>query len=410
MKLKQNMLSAMAKSPVGKMLTLSAAALAGAFTVHAQPVAKCQNNITLNVWCTPVGLPVYVFNNGSSGYSSISASFNGTTAAGPNGLLYFDCSNAGTNAVTLTVSNGASSASCVSSVHVNCHAPKCSINVTPGTAGNGTPGKPYSVYIGYGSPTIRLYGPVSSYISNYSWTLTPLTSGGAANLTCSATTLTAASSSVVSGSGCSSVDFTGLAEGLYNVTMTAYSDDDPDNKKCTATCSVTICVMDVTDDLGDLDIENDNSGHCDGKDKVDICHWDATKSKYKTMKVCPADVMMHLGHGDYLGKCDKQCGVKKDKGPVTSGTRMSSQSAGNGELQLTLAPNPTANDFHISIKSDIAANADVLIYDLAGRVIEQHLSQSIASEIIVGKNLAPGMYVIGVKQGDQTKMIEVVKQ
>src|SRR5689334_10601525 len=69
-------------------------------SAFAQPKAKCQN-ATINVWCTPQGVPVSGLDNGSTG-GTLTATYNGTPVSMGSTLL-FDCSNAGTNPVILTV-------------------------------------------------------------------------------------------------------------------------------------------------------------------------------------------------------------------------------------------------------------------------------------------------------------------
>jgi hypothetical protein len=398
-------------------------------SAFAQPKAKCQNNVTVNVWCTPIPVPVAGLDNGSTG-GTVSLTYKGAPVTGPN--LYFDCSNAGSNPVTLTVTSASGATStCIVNVKVNCHAPKCNINAfynasitgsgpAAGVPGNGTAGNPYIAYIGYPGlkSTLTLVGAGGG--TNYFWTVTPITTGGSAGLVCTPTTITgsgstsSSSTSVPSATvtGCNSVDFTPSVEGLYNVSLTTISEDDPEqdnDKKCRTTCSVTICVRDITDDLADSNPEGgDLSTKCDGKDKVMICHWDNKAFKYKSMKICAADVAKHLKHGDYIGKCDKPCGIKKDFDPATS--RMAGQTVNNGDMHLTIAPNPSRTDFHITLSSTLAATVDIIVYDLSGRIIEKQLNQSTAGEITVGKNLAPGMYVVSVKQGAQTQMIKVVKE
>jgi hypothetical protein len=382
----------------------------------AQTSAGCQN-ASVNTWCTPSLLPLSALVTAGTSGKTITATFKGITY--PNSIssdIPFDCSDAGTNPVSVNIMGGGTSVTCTSSVKVNCMAPKCNINAFynpamagPGIAGvlgNGTSAKPYVAYIGYPGLTSTLSLMAGATGTNYIWTVTPLTSGTTAGFSCPPSTLTAAATTTSPSTtvyGCSTVDFVPSAEGLYSVMLTTISQDDPiqdNDKKCRTQCSVIICVMDLRDEVAEDD-GNNETDKCKGKDKVQICHFDEDKSKYKNMKVCLSDVAMHLAHGDYLGKCDKPCGVKKNA---------TARIIKEGDIELTVVPNPSTTDFRISLRGEVATTADIIVYDLAGRIVEKQLNQPIATEISVGSNLAPGMYVIGVKQDGQTKMIKVVKE
>jgi len=64
---------------------------------------------------------------------------------------------------------------------------------------------------------------------------------------------------------------------------------------------------------------------------------------------------------------------------------------------------------HVKIQSNLMDNVDVTMYDVTGRVMELRTAQPVESEIILGRNLTPGIYIIEVKQGENAKEVKVVK-
>jgi hypothetical protein len=196
---------------------------------------------------------------------------------------------------------------------------------------------------------------------------------------------------------------------------------------CVATCTVTICVRDVQyeDDDDDDDVvyeSNQDYGHDHGNNsnkKVYVCHVPpGNPSNAHTIYISINAVAAHLRNhsGDRVGKCNEQCGdtkkKKKDKHNNHREARPAGQLISDGELDILLYPNPSSKDFHITLESHAAepATADILIYDLTGRLVEKHSAQAVGSELTVGQDLASGTYMIQVRHGDQSKMIKVTKQ
>jgi hypothetical protein len=326
--------------------------------------------------------------------------------------------------VLLVKDNAGNTATCTSKVHVNCFKPTCLITpdatpfgTYPGLTGNGTPGNPYLLYLGYGPASVTLAGPASSgaaTISNYTWSYSSSTAGAAASVIPCTPSGSAA---------CNTAIFTPTAEGIYTIQLSITSQDPEGKETCSSTCSITICVRDIRyEDDDDLDEPGDEPADDDpmsvpanaapnAKKKIVMCHWDASKSKFKTMKVASINVSTHLSHGDYLGKCKKKCGdLKKKKKPANTSRMAGSQVITDGNLKMVPFPNPTSKDFHITLQGNDATSADIFVYDLTGRIIEQYLAQSVNTEISVGIDLTPGIYMIGVRHDGQLRMAKVVKQ
>ena len=77
-------------------------------------------------------------------------------------------------------------------------------------------------------------------------------------------------------------------------------------------------------------------------------------------------------------------------------------------LDVTLAPNPSSNDYGLQIKSLSDESITIRIIDLHGRIIRQF--NSVPQETIrFGSELAKGLYLIEVIQGDKREMVKAQK-
>jgi hypothetical protein len=163
----------------------------------------------------------------------------------------FTCANAGTNTVTLTVTDAAGNvATAPATVTVTGGAVTPTVSVAPASLFDG---KQYRLYLGYGaqSATLTATGGVS-----YTWSpATGLSNPNVANPT-----------------------FAPTAEGTYTFTVTATSVGG-----CQASSTVVIVVEDVR-------CGNNN-------DKVQVCH------NGQVICVASSALSTHLGHGDRLGSC-----------------------------------------------------------------------------------------------------------
>jgi hypothetical protein len=79
------------------------------------------------------------------------------------------------------------------------------------------------------------------------------------------------------------------------------------------------------------------------------------------------------------------------------------------ELALQAYPNPFNDGLHIRIESNAYDVADVVITDVAGRKLETRMAQPTNAEIVVGRTLAAGTYLVEVKHGNVSRQIKVVK-
>lgn len=82
---------------------------------------------------------------------------------------------------------------------------------------------------------------------------------------------------------------------------------------------------------------------------------------------------------------------------------------GNSQLKVKTWPNPSTLNFNMQVESSSNQTIDVFVSDILGRRIKQLKSES-NQTFYFGDDLQPGMYVIEVRQGNNSKIIKMVKQ
>ena len=79
------------------------------------------------------------------------------------------------------------------------------------------------------------------------------------------------------------------------------------------------------------------------------------------------------------------------------------------DMEVTLAPNPSPNDFGLYIKSLSDESITVRIIDIHGRLIRQFNSIPQEKTVLFGRELSRGLYFIEVIQGDKRKVVKAQK-
>jgi hypothetical protein len=78
---------------------------------------------------------------------------------------------------------------------------------------------------------------------------------------------------------------------------------------------------------------------------------------------------------------------------------------------VTAYPNPTLDSFNFSITSLSEEKVNIKVYDITGKIIEQHIvTPSELSNLKVGVLYPSGIYNIFVTQGEETKNLRVIKK
>ncbi|HKR05928.1 MAG TPA: T9SS type A sorting domain-containing protein [Bacteroidia bacterium] len=86
------------------------------------------------------------------------------------------------------------------------------------------------------------------------------------------------------------------------------------------------------------------------------------------------------------------------------------QSDDMGTFEASIYPNPFASDFTIKFNSANTQNIGVSIYDVAGKMVQNFSEIDSNASVKVQSDLAPGIYFLHAIQGDQSKVMKIVKE
>jgi hypothetical protein len=75
-------------------------------------------------------------------------------------------------------------------------------------------------------------------------------------------------------------------------------------------------------------------------------------------------------------------------------------------------PNPFASGFNLDVTTSVDSTPIVIkVYDMVGRLIEQHIAQVNELETMtIGERYPSGVYNVNVTQGEETRTVRVVKR
>ncbi|MGZ8550775.1 MAG: T9SS type A sorting domain-containing protein, partial [Chitinophagaceae bacterium] len=79
-------------------------------------------------------------------------------------------------------------------------------------------------------------------------------------------------------------------------------------------------------------------------------------------------------------------------------------------LQVAASPNPTSNQFRIEIKSNNKEDKITMqVFDILGRSVELRNNLQTGTSIMVGDKYQQGAYFIRVMQGNEYKVMKLIK-
>ncbi len=294
-------------------------------------------------------VPAFVATDDCGDELTYSYSISGATERSGTGNNASGLFNIGTSLIVWTATDGwGNQATCSTTVIVNS---KPIVTIADAYAlPTGT--LPNTVYIGYApASSITLTASASNGTTayNYSW------SNGSTTATATVSPLTAT---------------------VYTVTVI-------DANGCTATAEKAIDVLDIRG----------------GKklDKVNICH--TTGSGSHGITISSNAVADHLAHGDMLGAC-----VTTQSAAATRVTV-----AAAATLAVQVLPNPSTSVFTLLVSSQRTERIVVRVLDVQGRVLEQQISNAQSQSIKVGEGFRPGIYFAEIIQGNERKLIKLLK-
>ena len=348
------------KDECGNMLTNQSYSNRG--NDQTPPVAKCK----------PVSITLV---NGLASITASSVDNGSSDNCGPVILSVskstFSCANIGSNTVILTARDSCGNASsCSAVVTVIGEIPTCSITAIPSDE-TYTGGVATNIYLGYGPQklTLQVNAPASGIPYTYSWSGGPLSNNNIANPVFTATTA-------------GSFTFTVVVTNKYG---------------CTTTCMITVCVTDIR--------VPGTSGS-----KVYLCHLPpGNPGNAQTLSISVNAVSAHLGNhpGDRLGKCDMM--------PCTTATagkqEFATQTAAPEVKGFTIIPmpNPSNDYFLISIGSKDPTPVTIRVINNLGLTIDMDRQIAPGSIIQIGHEYKGGTYYLQALQGDNRKVIKLVK-
>ena len=101
-----------------------------------------------------------------------------------------------------------------------------------------------------------------------------------------------------------------------------------------------------------------------------------------------------------LGSCTPSAGA------ITSHSK--EIEATTGRLAVNVMPNPSAESFTLNVSSDPDAPLILRVIDISGRVIERK-NLTANQTIKIGERYRPGMYLAEIIQGNERKIMKLVK-
>ncbi len=229
-----------------------------------------------------------------------------------------------------------------------------------------TGGIPTNLYIGYGPQQLTLNvsaaPPSNGEAYTYTWT----------------------GDGTLSNYNIANPVFTATTEGSYTFTVSVSTECD-----VVTTCSITICVTDV---------RVPGQAH-----KVYLCH--NGNNQAVSVNAVPTHLLSHTD--DRLGSCDEApCGSES----------FAFSNIAEHEIDLTdgigliAYPNPSNDQFTIHLHNDGSEDVEIRVMDLQGKIVYAKQAHEGEHEHSFGEYFPTGMFILEVKQGDESHMIKLVKQ
>lgn len=181
--------------------------------------------------------------------------------------------------------------------------------------------------------------------------------------------------------------FTPTAEGNYTYVVTVTN-----SNGCVTTCSKTFCVKNV------------QVSGTSGK-KVYLCHLPPGNNQNpQTLSISTSAVSSHIGNhsGDALGSCGATCYSNKR-------TSVDELVVDIDKLEIICSPNPFTQSFKLNYISAFNTEATISVYSIEGKLLESTSLIGNSNNVELGKDLPVGIYNISFVQGDIIKIFKMIK-
>lgn len=312
-------------------------------------------------------ITTFDINNGSKdncGISSLTAS-----------KTTFDCTNIGTNTVTLTAADANGNISSNTAlVTVTGNIPTSTIIAIPSST-TYTGGVATNIYLGFGAQSVTLQQTTTGTI--YSWT-------GNGTLSCNT---------------CLSPVFTPSSTGIYTFTCTITNEFG-----CKTTSSISICVRDIR-------VTGSNGT------QVYICH-NTTNKPPQTVAIAISSVDAYLikNPDDKLGSCDLlPCAAFLTPAITTISTNLTQPEIQQKDmipeegLSVKVSPNPTNSTFTFIISSNRNSAVSIKILNNLGQEVDGNRNAPLNVPVHLGGKLLSGSYFAEILQYKERKLVKLVK-
>jgi hypothetical protein len=141
--------------------------------------------------------------------------------------------------------------------------------------------------------------------------------------------------------------------------------------------------------------------------KVKICHKTGSSSN-QCQEICVDEsaVQSHLNHGDFVGTCTTDCKPRQLSRPIVIGKEKLIEI---DTFNVIAYPNPSNHQFTLSVQGGSEEKVEVLVYDMLARMVKR-IEKTNGQNIQFGEELPSGEYLIIVRQDNNQKVINIIKQ
>ncbi|MET0759383.1 MAG: T9SS type A sorting domain-containing protein, partial [Flavobacterium sp.] len=140
---------------------------------------------------------------------------------------------------------------------------------------------------------------------------------------------------------------------------------------------------------------------------VKVCHIpQGNSTNCKTICVSINAYQTLLNNGSYLGECLPLCALPTQS---RSEVNISDYVIENKPFEVTFWPNPANNVFNITVDSESDELIQMMVLNINGQIIDKVSDVKAGSTITIGNDWKPGFYLLETTQGNQKKLIKLIK-
>jgi chondroitin-sulfate-ABC endolyase/exolyase len=144
-----------------------------------------------------------------------------------------------------------------------------------------------------------------------------------------------------------------------------------------------------------------------GNIKIKICHkTENSKNPCQEMCVDQSSVQNHIAHGDFIGVCTSNCIA-----PIVTAKfeKLAKTTLESTSFDVKAYPNPSSHKFTLVVTGyNSNGKVEIFVYDMLARLL-QRIVKNDDEPIVFGEELAAGEYLTVVKQGNNIKVVNLIK-